>query len=280
MRLLVGIDEREGGLDALELARVLSTGEESSALVASVLFRGPLPLSYVILPEEEAAAAKPRFAAARDRLAGLELETRAYGGGSPAGILTKLSEHEPFDAIVVGSSHRGPLGRAIAGSVAGNLLNGAPTDVAVAPKGYAQTRRATPQTIGVGYDGSPESELALRRAEAFARRFGANLRIVTVVTPAVAVPAMAPGVYAPPSPPEPEQVIAAGLESVGEGMAASSMRLDGDPATELARACEDEIDLLLLGSRGYGPVARVLLGSVSRQLLTNVAAPVIVVSRP
>src|SRR5664279_5028441 len=101
MRLLVGLDNREGGRDALELARVLAAGRQSepaTALVVSVLFTGPLPMDFVILPPEEAQESEPLFELARERLAGIEVETRAYGGSSPAGILTTLAEREEFDA--------------------------------------------------------------------------------------------------------------------------------------------------------------------------------------
>ena len=280
MRLLVGLDDREGGRDALELARVLAGGGGASALVASVLFTGPLPLEFAILPEGEAHEAEPLFAAAVEKLAGVDVDTQAYGGGSPAGILTSLSEQEEFDAIVVGSPHRGALGKVMIGSVANGILNGAPTDVAVAPKGYAETEHEPPRVIGVGYDGTPESKRALSHAEALARRFGASLQLITVVIPPVAAPVMTPGVYAGQSPPMPEKVIDEGLASVGEGVAASTIRLDGDPALELIRASEGEVDMLVLGSRGYGPVSRALLGSVSRPVANKAACPVVVVRRP
>lgn len=278
MRLLIGLDDREGGRDALELARALSV-EGDGALAATVLRTGPLPLDYAIVPEEEAGEAGPLFAAARERLAGRELETRAYVGGSPAAVLTRLAEAEDFDAIVVGSSHRGPLGRAMLGGVGASLLDGSPIAVAVAPRGYAGAEPGPVRTIGVGYDGSPESRLALERAAALAAQLGARLRILTVVVPAVAAPVMYPGIYAAQVPPEPERAIAAGRKAVGAGIEAESVRLDGDPAMELIRACEDGIDLLAMGSRGYGPLSRVLLGSVSRQVVNRASCPVIVVSR-
>ena len=283
MRLLVGADEREGGLDALELARVLAGEEGGEALVATVLSIGPLPLAYAILPDDEAAEAEPIFAAARERLAATALETRAYVGGSPGGVLNSLAESGDFDAVVVGSAHRGAVGRALIGSVGGNLLDGSPTDVAIAPRGYGAQRHEAPRTIGVAFDGSPESRAALERAATLAARLGARLRVLTVVVPAVASPVMHPGVYTGQAPPEPERVIAAGreaAEAAAPAVAAESVRLDGDPAAELVRACEDGLDLLVVGSRGYGPLTRVLLGSVSRRVVGEAPCPVIVVRRP
>lgn len=282
MRLLVAHDGREGGRDALEFARVLAAPDpDASALVVTVSVTGPLPMEYALLSAEETRDAEPLFEEARETLADLAVETRAYGGGSPAGILTSLAEREDFDAIVVGSPHRGVFGRILLGSVGKSLLNGAPADVAVAPKGYAQALHEPLADIAVGYDGSPEAKLALHRAEALAKRSNARLKLLTVVKPPTAAPVMVPGAYAPESPPEPDRVILEGVNSVDSALAAEPVRLDGDPARQLMGACEeDPVDLLVLGSRGYGPLARVLLGSVSRRIVQDAPCPVLTIRRP
>ena len=41
----------------------------------------------------------------------------------------------------------------------------------------------------------------------------------------------------------------------------------------------NDVDLLVCGSRGYGPLGSVLLGGVSRRLVHRAACPVIVVPR-
>ena len=67
--------------------------------------------------------------------------------------------------------------------------------------------------------------------------------------------------------------------AVDSALAAETVRLDGDPAIQLVRACEEGADLLVVGSRGYGPLARVLLGSVSRRVTHSAPCPVVVVRR-
>ena len=52
----------------------------------------------------------------------------------------------------------------------------------------------------------------------------------------------------------------------------------GDPATELAYAGND-LDLLVTGSRGYGPVRRLMLGSTSARLVREAPCPVLVLTR-
>jgi len=52
----------------------------------------------------------------------------------------------------------------------------------------------------------------------------------------------------------------------------------GDPARELADAAHD-LDLLVTGSRGYGPVRRLMLGSTSTKLVHEAPCPVLVLTR-
>jgi nucleotide-binding universal stress UspA family protein len=55
--------------------------------------------------------------------------------------------------------------------------------------------------------------------------------------------------------------------------------LDGDPRELLTRESSG-LDLLVVGSRGYGPLRAVLLGSVSSALVRAAASPLVVVPRP
>jgi nucleotide-binding universal stress UspA family protein len=278
VRLLVGFDGSDGGRDALELARLLAARTDGSVTIATVLFSGPLPIDLAGLGEEEAREAEPVFEEARAVLGDLIAQAHAFGGGSPGAVLTGLAERDEFDAIAVGSPHRGAVGRVLIGSVAGSLLSGAPCDVIVAPKGYAAERHDAFRTIAVGYDGTPEAKLALRRAEELARPANAMLRILTVAAPPVVIPGAA-GYTPVPEPPEPDRILNEALESVDLKLGAQGQRLDGAPASALVKACEGGADLLVLGSRGYGPLARVLVGSVSRKAAQESPCPVWVVPR-
>ena len=55
--------------------------------------------------------------------------------------------------------------------------------------------------------------------------------------------------------------------------------IEGKAADVLVEATAD-FDLLVLGSRGYGPLKRVLLGGVSAKVVDEAACPVLVVPRP
>ena len=67
-----------------------------------------------------------------------------------------------------------------------------------------------------------------------------------------------------------------GVDEIGE--AAAGEVLSGDPAEALAAASE-ELDLLVCGARGHGPVRTVLLGGTSHALVRLASCPVLVVPR-
>jgi nucleotide-binding universal stress UspA family protein len=159
----------------------------------------------------------------------------------------------------------------------------APCPVAVVPHGY-RTRAETPiRTIGVGYDGSDESRVALTTAVELARRLDAGVRVVKVFDAArIETPALltVPGYHA-----AVHELEQSGRDELDEAVAAvpddvraEGVFVAGDPARELADQSAG-VDLLLLGSRGYGPRQAVLLGGVSHVVVRKASCPVIVLPR-
>jgi nucleotide-binding universal stress UspA family protein len=67
----------------------------------------------------------------------------------------------------------------------------------------------------------------------------------------------------------------AGLPS---DVSAEAVFVDGDPAFELTDQTET-LDLLVTGSRGYGPLRAVMTGGVTGRLLRDAKCPVIVLPR-
>jgi nucleotide-binding universal stress UspA family protein len=55
--------------------------------------------------------------------------------------------------------------------------------------------------------------------------------------------------------------------------------LSGEPGPAIVNAVDGIVDLLVCGSRSYGPVQRALLGSVSSTLLEGATHPVLVLPR-
>ncbi|MGZ5314181.1 MAG: universal stress protein, partial [Solirubrobacterales bacterium] len=59
---------------------------------------------------------------------------------------------------------------------------------------------------------------------------------------------------------------------------AEAVLKEGDPAATLSEQGA-ELDLIVIGSRGYGPVRAALLGAVSAQLVRTAPCPVLVTPR-
>lgn len=200
---------------------------------------------------------------------------------SPARALHAAAEAQHADVLVLGSSHRGRLGRALLGGTAERVVQGAPCAVAVAPRGY--TAPDALRRVGIAYDAGVESRAALRFAADVTVALEGALTVLTVAEPLNT--SLYPSAEAMLGEDVQESLIAARQRILDEAVAetppdaqARGEILHGSPTKALAAAAED-LDLLVLGSREYGPVGAVLLGSVSRGLLRDAPSPVVVLPR-
>jgi nucleotide-binding universal stress UspA family protein len=75
------------------------------------------------------------------------------------------------------------------------------------------------------------------------------------------------------------QSLDAAVAGLPADVRATGRLLDGPTVDALADLTLDETDLLVCGSRGYGPTRRVLLGGVSSRVLRHARVPVLVVPR-
>ncbi len=135
----------------------------------------------------------------------------------------------------------------------------------------------------MGVDGSDNSRRALRWGLAEAARRGCPLRAVY----AWYIPAVAYGDPALPVGDGPdferegheilEKVLAA-VDEVPVGVEVRSVVTEGPPAVVLRDLADrDEVALVVVGSRGRGGVAGLLLGSVSQSLASRPPKPVVIV---
>jgi nucleotide-binding universal stress UspA family protein len=281
--LIIGYDGSANGEDALALGRVLAETLAAKPVVLSVL-RYP---DHLITAEELDAAvtefSEALFAKARERLAGLEIETIGVANDSPAHSLQATAEEREPIALVLGSTHRGPVGRVLLGSVGEGMLSGAPCPIAVAPRGYAEREERSLQRIAVAVDGSEEGWSALDAAAAIAERLHAELEVLSVVEFPLpdwgaGFEALSAAEYETAVRRGTEEVLEQALARVPEALGAKRRMLEGDPADAIAGATQD-VDLLIVGSRAYGPLRRALLGSVSARLMRSSPCPVLVLPR-
>jgi nucleotide-binding universal stress UspA family protein len=277
--IVVGVDGRQGGRDALRLAGQLAEaggGELVAVRVFPYQHRPALARSPAVAEERRATQASldrelsdMGISAAR---------THVVGDTSPARALHRMAERERGDVLVVGSTHRGAIGRVLAGDVALGSLHGSPCPVAVAPSGMARGDAAPLRRIGVGFDGSQESRQALTLAAALATSARARLELLCAVT--VPIPLFAEAAFADGGIvgylAEAQRLIARALE--GLDVDAVGEAVVGSPVEKLVELTH-RVDLLVVGSRGWGPVWRILLGSTSASLVREAACPVLVLPR-
>lgn len=283
-KIVIGYDATNRGRDALNLGKFLAGVLGARPIVARVL---PWP-SYLLPPADmqELVDAEVRegFALARDELDGLEPETVGMASDSPAAALSNLAAEESAALIAVGSCHRGPLGRTLLGSVGQSLLHGAPCAVAVAPRDYHRpSGESSSLRIAVAFDGSPESWVALETAVDITLHASGELSIITVADYphygyATTWSVLTAGEVHDAEYAQKQRVMELALSKAREKVRAEGRLLTGDAGKFLAQVSGD-FDLLIAGSRAYGPLRRTLLGSATRRLLSDSGCPTLILPR-
>jgi nucleotide-binding universal stress UspA family protein len=201
--------------------------------------------------------------------------------------LQRVVSREHRNVLVVGSSRHGGHGRVRIANRTRQLLYDLQCALAIAPRGLSEQPPPRFDRIGVGYDGGPESERALALAGAIASSCGAELYLRGVIDdriPALGWPQAWLGGNIAASW---EASVLADMESLGEQAAVASQALgvkvhvdiqQGRPAKSLL-GLSAGVDLLVVGSRRWGPVARLLLGSTGEALLHDARCSALIVPR-
>jgi nucleotide-binding universal stress UspA family protein len=272
--VIVGVDSSATGRDAVKLALALADEGARIALAhvhGAVPTPGRAPSAATEAHEHERAMA---LLEAERAETGVAAELIAFRASSVGRGLHTLAETEHADLLVVGSHGRGLAGRVLVGDDTGASLNGATCAVAVAPRGYV-ARSGGFLRVGVGYDFSPESRSALALARRLAERDGAKLSALYVVS----LPAWG---YVAPMPSNWGEIVEEDRRAAEQKVASlegvEATAAYGLPVEELA-AFGDRVDLLVVGSRNYGPVRRLMLGSTSHGLARHARCALLVLPR-
>jgi nucleotide-binding universal stress UspA family protein len=274
-----GFDGTEASRAAVRFAARLGSLLDAKVIAAHVF--SPLRVGHIYavmvssLDEDEKRAEAERLLDALDEEG---VDRRLISSSSPAHGLNSLAEEEGAALLAVGTTHHGALGRLVPGGEAERLLQGSPCPVAVVPAGVSL---GDVQTVAVAYDGDDESRAALETAESLARRLGARLLLVAAVDPAPygRVPAESKPQVEATAREQAQRVLTQAVEGVGGDLPVESRVALGPASQALVQASADDVDVLVMGSRAYGPVRSVLLGSVSRRVVADASCPVIVVPR-
>ena len=192
-----------------------------------------------------------------------DVTVEARANPSPVRALHEAAEEHGASVLVAGA-HRG---HALPGGVGERLLHAAPCAVAVVPR-EDRVRPWGLRRIGVAFVDGPEGEDALALAAGIARDCGGRVSSFTVVEREPQAPESA----------RVEEIVAKVRASVAGDLLEATEVLVGEPADALI-GVSARLDLLVCGSRGYGPVRSLIVGGVSRNLAHAAACPVLVVPR-
>jgi nucleotide-binding universal stress UspA family protein len=158
--------------------------------------------------------------------------------------------------------------------------------LAVAPRGmHANPPSAGLRRIGLGFDGGPESEAALTLAASIATGAGAELYVQAVVDDRLATRSWSDVSEVVSD--EWDEVVRRGIDDIREQATAQAERTGARFHVDVARgrpaeallALSERVDLIVIGSRRWGPAARLLLGATGEALMHDAACAVLAVPR-
>ena len=288
--IVVGINETDEAREALDWALAEATSLGTTLTVVSA---GPDDPA-----QGRSAWAEQVVAIARERVgATCPTEVVAVTGSAREALLDAARGSVQ---LVLGRRRRSKLGRLMLGSVSAEVVERADVPVTVVRHAHdAATPAAGPVAAGggtllpcdvvestarvvVGVDSSGSSILAIRHAAEICRRTGATLEAVFAWQTSGLAPLPGQWAYIPAS----EDYARHARELLDNAIRAAAVDLPAgriertvvntSPAAALVDASESA-GRVVVGSRGLGGFGRLLLGSVSRQVLEYAACPVTVV---
>lgn len=296
MRVLLATDGSDSAQIALDVVAGLRWPIGSSVRVVRALdtgaelFGGPWPAAAVIQSHEvEArlvieAEADLEDVSARLRGLGLQVDHAILRGRPGDQIVADIRSHRP-DLVIVGYRGHSTFERMLLGSVSAEVVDHSPVPVLVA-------RKATLDRVVVAVDGSDVASEAVDAVRSWPFLSGADIRVLSVApNPVDWWASLAPGIgedlardfenaralsladhrrFATEAA---DRLRSAGLDARPEARA-------GLPADGIvAFATEWDADLLILGSHGRTGLARLILGSVARNVLHHASCSVLIIKR-
>ncbi|MGZ4332477.1 MAG: universal stress protein [Solirubrobacteraceae bacterium] len=197
--------------------------------------------------------------------------------------LMHFAQETHVDMMVIGSSRDAPSGRARIGRRGRQLLHDMPFALALAPHG-SRGRKFAVGRIGLGDDGGHEAEVARDVALKLCRAAGGTLVIKSVIDDNYPILSG----RAPIALPEYEDGLEQERSQVQTKLEQRAAHLDvpteissvlGDPGHEL-RSLSDHVDLIVVGSRRWGLLARIVTGGVGETLVADAGCAVVIAPRP
>lgn len=283
-RTVVGCKDSPEGSDAVALGAAIASATDAGLSLVCVY-----PTSLFPVP---GSSDRATFLAQAEATLRRERESQA-----PQALLDAVPD--PFVAralrhyaarwhaglVVVGSDASAPAGQAAIGRRSRQLLYDAPFTLALARRGL-HDQDVGLRRIGVGYDGGPEAQAALAFAAALGHATGSTLAVHSVVEDMV--PLLSPGEWMALKDWDHNHMWEGRRQSAQAEAEEAVSLLDvatevtsaiGDPGLQM-RELSKRVDLVIVGSRRWGPVARLVSGSVGETLVSAAHCSIMIVPRP
>lgn len=277
-KILVAVDGSQSGFHALKESFRLATDEKSwiTAVAVTPSFEGDLEL--VGVRDIKAALRQPyeKALSVSREIANTEraLIKTVSEEGEPYERVVDLADAENCDLIITGRKGTHHLEKSLMGSVAARVIGHSRKDVLVVP----DNSRMGWGKILVATDGSRYSRIAAERAIDFAKSYGGELRVISVVDVPSEFYAEAPHAVDEMINKAKEYVKDIRLAAEAEGIKAEGFVGEGEAyqiITDLAK--KEEVNVIVTSSHGRTGLKRLLMGSVAEKVIGHAPCPVLVI---
>ncbi len=295
MKILVAVDGSDYSRMATEFIASRKTLIKSNPYVQVLNVQWPLPphparvVGKAVVREYYAGEAEKALKPARTRLqkAGLTPFVR-YTVGRPALEISRTADKVDVDLLILGSHGHSALGGMLLGSVTQEVLvrTRRPTLVV---RGKAK-RYPDSMRVGIAVDGSAYGPAALKYVLDHAELFGEtpNISLIHVVHTYNLVGVWSSAGFAQPAFSSAQiramqdKAYEAAMKPVrkllkNSAVKASEVRLAGIAGDELSGYAKQKLDVLAMGSHGYGAFKGAVLGSVATRVVAQGEIPLLLI---
>jgi nucleotide-binding universal stress UspA family protein len=280
--IAAGADGTAEGKDAVSLAAALASATGAGLSLVNVFPTTLFPSAgstdrATLRKQADESLRHDRNELAPDAIA------HSIADSSVSRALLRFADETHVGMVVIGSSPEAPVGRVRIGRRGRQLLHDMPFALALAPCG-SRDQQIKLSRVGIGDDGGPEANVARNTAIELCRAADATLVIKSVIDDQYPVLVGA----APTALPDFEAGWELQREQAQRELEQLASRLDlrsevssvvGDPGHEL-RGLSEVVDLVVVGSRRWGPIARLVTGGVGETLVADAGCAVLIVPRP
>jgi len=283
--IAAAIDLSPESEDAAVLAAVIAAAADADLMLLAIEPELPLMIPggdwRAMRGETETLLSRVRASCAPGARFAIDTDLSAARG------LHRLVRREHRQLLALGSSLHGPLGEVSIGHKTRQLLDELECALAIAPRGLRSRGRFDLRRVAVGFDGGPEAVAALATAATLAAGSGAELIVRGVLDdriPALGWPHLWMGgildAWREVMDDEAESLRAQMQKAVSALGVEASVQVTRGRAADALRELSGDVDLLVIGSRRWGPLARLLLGGTGEALVHGATCSLVIVPRP